>query len=155
MLYEAEDSDYAPDNGAVSLSEGYAVFMDTSCDTTRLGKDGTIIPMAELVYPEEYETAGEDNLASSEIIADIVGTSFVFDVPIGAAKGGYYLSKWDIASSDSYGIYKLRSVDGSNVYKWDISSIYSQENLKFSTSDVRWEIPSFYENGIEYYNYGT
>ena len=76
VLYEAEACEY--DNGAVSFSEGYAVFMDTRYDTMCLNNDGTLISVARLLYPEEYLPREDDNPSSGTWVNGI-GHSSVMD----------------------------------------------------------------------------
>ncbi|MEE0919717.1 MAG: sigma-70 family RNA polymerase sigma factor [Lachnospiraceae bacterium] len=130
VLYESE-GEYMENNVAVGMSEGFAFFLDKNIDLNRMGKDGTIMSLAP---------------------ADTVE---VINAPMAAAKEGYYVTKSSAYVVESAGVYMIRSINGTENYLWDISSIYSQENLKFSTSDARCVIPAFYENGMKYYNYGT
>lgn len=150
-----ESGEDGEERGAVGFNEGYAFMYDLG--TERLSKDGTVESMSDLVFPENL-TAGQRASESddeSRIIVDVVGISFVMDIPIGAANGGYYFSRGPEGSSDSYGIFTLRSIDGQSAYSWDISNIFSRENLTFSTSDAYWDFTGYYDNGNIYCNNGT
>jgi len=150
LLYASgEDDGYQ--KGAVGFNEGYA-FMGED-DIMRLHSDGTVESMASIIFQEDDTDQPSDRTGS--VIVDSASVKFVDGICIGAAKGGYFLSKKIAASTESYGIYTLRSIDGSASCSWDISNIFNKENLKFSTSDVSWDFAGYYDDGNVYYNNGT
>lgn len=150
LIYESgEDDGYQ--KGAVGFSEGYA-FMGEG-EIIRLRGDGTQTDMADIVYQENDSAQPDEGIGN--VIVDSTSANFVMGICIGAAKGGYFLTKGLAASSDSYGIYTLQSVDGPDSCSWDISNIFNKENLKFSTSDASWDFVGYYDNGNVYYNNRT
>lgn len=151
VLYESDEE--SDDKGAVVMSEGYAFLRDQY--VVRMDRDGNILDMSTVAFSTEQTDAIETSGGGSMTGSNGEGENNLFEVPQGPVKEGYYLSRWHMSSSDLYGIFFIRSVDGVNSYEWDISSIFNQENLSFASSDVDWGLTSFYENGVKYYNYGT
>lgn len=153
VIYESDEEQW--DKGADGFNEEYAVFMDR--DVARMDRNGAMDSMTDLVHSENLtaQECAEGQDGDSDIVVDAVGYSFILDVPFGAVHDGYYLARSDIASSDSYGIYTLRGIDGHTVYSWDISYIFNREGLSFSDSYARWDFAGYYDDGSYYYNNGT
>jgi len=147
VLYEFE-SEYEFEKDATGFSEGYAYCM--AGDVVRISKDGNIENMSEFL-PENQQKESQNN--NSNVYVNSTSYSFRMDIPTGSLKEGYYLTKGDNISPDSYGKFYLISKDEQEQYMWDISSVYQLEG--FDVSSYKWDLSYFHDEGGFYYNYGT
>lgn len=147
VIYES-DVEQGGDKGATAFNEGYAFCVDNDY-IMRLEPDGDYVTMEQLL--EELKAKKQKPSGGGSMTSSVV----LMEVPIGAPIDGFYFNRAYAGSLDSAGHYMLRSVDGENVYTWDMSSIYNKEGLSYYYSDIPAKFRLHWIDGTSYYHYGT
>ena len=142
------DTEISDDYGATAFNEGYAFWAD-QYGPTRMDASGNYVTIEQLL--KELKSKNQNTTGGGAMTS----SGGPMEVPIGAPIDGFYFNRAHLGSFALAGHYMLRSIDGENVYRWDVSSIYNKEGLSYYYSDVPTKFRVYWIDGTSYYHNGT